>query len=954
MADETVGKTTSLHEITFSQGWSGLSSYIIPDNPNIESMFLSVQDQLIILYNQTGVYIPDQQVNTLVNWNPQSGYIVKFDQETTLEFSGQNIQQGVLSLTSGWNLIPVLSSCPVNIETLFANSAVEVVKEVAGWKLYWPEFDINTINELKPGSAYYVMMNSPAEITFPNCGTPPWQCGDVLVDTRDGKSYATVIIGDQCWMAENLDIGTLIYSDINQNQTNNGIIEKYCYNNIEANCDNYGGLYQWNEMMGYANQPGAQGICPFGWNLPTDDDFSILANYLGGSSIAGGKMKSTRTEPDPHPRWRTPNTSATNESNWSGLPGGIYHSDWNFFAQTFYGLWWSSTEISDSDARFRQLDYLTAPVYDDFQSKAFGLSVRCFSNITAPPSTYYLNLEVSPEGAGTVTGAGQYEAGQQVNIRAEGNTGWEFVNWTDEVGTVSEFPEFTYIMPANNVTLNANFAVQQVNFTCGDPLVDNRDGRSYTTVQIGNQCWMAENLNIGTQIDGTTNQTNNNIIEKYCYDNIEANCSNYGGLYRWDEVMAYSATPGFKGICPSGWHLPTDNEWYILLYMLGDPAGGKMKSTRTAPDPHPRWDFPNMYATNSSGWSGLPGGWFATNGTFNSMGDYGYFYSSTEFSTTNAGTLFLKSNLADAVRSNTNKEVGLSVRCLYDIAAPPLPTYNLNFEVSPEGAGTVTGAGQYEAGEPVNITAEANPGWEFVYWSDEVGVVSEFSEFTYIMPANNVTLNANFAVQQVNFTCGDPLTDIRDGHSYTTVQIGDQCWMAENLAYLPSVSPSSQGNNTDPHYYVYDYQGTDVNDAKATDNYINYGALYNWTASLNACPEGWHLPSDAEWTILTTYLGGESVAGGEMKSTRTVPDPQPRWDSPNTGATNSSGFTGLPGGNRVSNGNFINIGGYGYFWGSTEYSQSNAYTRALPNNSAFIYRINYFKDYGLSVRCLRD
>jgi uncharacterized protein (TIGR02145 family) len=89
------------------------------------------------------------------------------------------------------------------------------------------------------------------------------------------------------------------------------------------------------------------------------------------------------------------------------------------------------------------------------------------------------------------------------------------------------------------------------------------------------------------------------------------------------------------------------------------------------------------------------------------------------------------------------------------------------------------------------------------------------------------------------------------------VKLATSAGWPKTLHTLPEVSPSSQGNNTDPYYYVYGYQGTDVNAAKATDNYTNYGALYNWPASLNACPEGWHLPTDAEWTILTTYLGGE-------------------------------------------------------------------------------------------------
>ncbi len=122
-------------------------------------------------------------------------------------------------------------------------------------------------------------------------------------------------------------------------------------------------------------------------------------------------------------------------------------------------------------------------------------------------------------------------------------------------------------------------------------------------------------------------------------------------------------------------------------------------------------------------------------------------------------------------------------------------------------------------------------------------------------------------------------TDSRDGTHYNAVKIGNQVWMAENLKYLPSVVGPGTGSQTTPYYYVYGYDSTVVADAKATSNYTTYGVLYNWPAAMNeatssssnpsgvqgACPTGWHLPSDAEWTELTDYLGGTSVAGGKLK-----------------------------------------------------------------------------------------
>ena len=104
--------------------------------------------------------------------------------------------------------------------------------------------------------------------------TSAFNCGTTLTDYRDNQTYPTVLIGTQCWMAKNMNIGTRI--DGMNNMSNTGTIEKYCTTNLETNCDVYGGLYQWSEMMQYSTTPGAQGICTPGWHIPTDDEWKIL------------------------------------------------------------------------------------------------------------------------------------------------------------------------------------------------------------------------------------------------------------------------------------------------------------------------------------------------------------------------------------------------------------------------------------------------------------------------------------------------------------------------------------------------------------------------------------------------------------------------------------------------------------------------------------------------------
>jgi uncharacterized protein (TIGR02145 family) len=197
------------------------------------------------------------------------------------------------------------------------------------------------------------------------------------------------------------------------------------------------------------------------------------------------------------------------------------------------------------------------------------------------------------------------------------------------------------------------------------------------------------------------------------------------------------------------------------------------------------------------------------------------------------------------------------------------------------------------------------------------------------------------------------------GHNYSTVQIGEKCWFAENCRYLPEVSPSSEGSyyvdgvlpgqtspsETDPYYYVYDYEGTDVTAAQATVNYATYGVLYNWPAVMTAgiCPSGWHIPTDEEFTELTDFLGGEIVAGVKMKSTY-------GWNGAN--GSNSSGFTGLPGGYRNS-GEFGLNGTIGYWWSASE-SGSYSWIRELYYGLDNVIRSHGNRYYGFSARCVRD
>jgi len=195
------------------------------------------------------------------------------------------------------------------------------------------------------------------------------------------------------------------------------------------------------------------------------------------------------------------------------------------------------------------------------------------------------------------------------------------------------------------------------------------------------------------------------------------------------------------------------------------------------------------------------------------------------------------------------------------------------------------------------------------------------------------------------------VTDV-DGNIYKTVKIGTQWWMAENLKTtkyndgisIPLVTADTFSNLTTPGYCWYN------NDAATYKN--TYGALYNWYAvnTGKLAPSGWHVPTDAEWTILTNLLGGDSIAGGKMKEAGIT-----HWLSPNTGANNSSGFSGLPGGARYHFGMFLYVGREGSWWSATEWSLSYAWLLYLSyNNPVALHVVTGDKYRGVSVRCVMN
>jgi uncharacterized protein (TIGR02145 family) len=218
------------------------------------------------------------------------------------------------------------------------------------------------------------------------------------------------------------------------------------------------------------------------------------------------------------------------------------------------------------------------------------------------------------------------------------------------------------------------------------------------------------------------------------------------------------------------------------------------------------------------------------------------------------------------------------------------------------------------------------------------GVAGDHTRILTKVPTYTQTINFEFVA------CTD-----NQGNNYAVVTIGYQTWMAENLREMYSVDGPDSHSQAGPRLYVYGYDGTDAMEAQATANYDTYGVLYNWVAANSGiCPDGWHLPTDAEWTTLTDYLGGEMVAAGKLKESGTM-----HWISSGSGTTNETAFTALPGGYRGDDGEFHSIGNLGYWWSATDIGYS-AWRRYMVHHGSDVGRAESDMEFGFSVRCVMD
>lgn len=673
----TNSSNSEVHEIMLSEGWNSLSSYLTPDITDIESLFAPIANELIILQNATEVYFPEGNLNTINTWEPGAAFRIKVSEAVNLQISGTEVSDKTVSLNAGWNLFPVLSKEGVDIEELFGEISDDVIilKKAVGIGVWWPQYDINTIGMLLPGEAFFIKMQQAADIVFPSDDVP-LACGVATIEDIDGNSYQVVEINGRCWMAENLKTtkfrnGTDIINAVDNQQWLDNASGAYSwYDNDITWKDLYGGLYN------FAAVKNIHALCPEGWYVPTRQELTDLKfSMTNNQQVPDARTaKSCRQVNSPngddcattqHPRWdENASHAGVNTYGFSALPGGERSNSGQFLKLGESAYWWSSSvsEQFPTSSWYMNMDYNNSTIDVSFAIARLGNSVRCIkdtaANATVPSVetsavseissfTAIIGGDVVADGGSPVTHKG-IAWSTVAGIDVDTNEGIFYNAVADTGAFVYELssltPQTTFYVrafAANNQGIaygdEISFTTLEAGgtFECGDFFVDVRDNRSYSTVQIGEQCWMAENLNAGTRINTTQEPADNGVIEKYCYQDNEDNCDIYGGLYKWDELMGYTTAEGSQGICPEGWHVPSDAEWCELEQEVdpeiscetfawrGVDGGGHLKETGTT-----YWLAPNLGATNSSGFSARPGG-FLIGETSYSLQYQGAWWSST-------------------------------------------------------------------------------------------------------------------------------------------------------------------------------------------------------------------------------------------------------------------------------------------------------------------------------------
>jgi uncharacterized protein (TIGR02145 family) len=475
------------------------------------------------------------------------------------------------------------------------------------------------------------------------------------------------------------------------------------------------------------------------------------------------------------------------------------------------------------------------------------------------------------------------------------------------------------------------------------------DGNFYPTIVINGQEWMRKNLAVSKYRNGDAipfipdNTVWSNIVDGgYSVYNNQASLGKiYGKLYNWYVVE------DFRGVCPTGWHVPSDQDWGRLINFL-DPisnggemgvlgsgnSGGAMKTSGILSETGGEWLYPNFAGTDSSGFSGLPAGLrLKSNGNFAELGETTAWWTSTlvDYEPSRAYSIRLYNYSSSALKfAWWSRGEGLSIRCVMD-------------EVQNSSLGCIDPT----ACNYSYLASEDDGSCKYMNNSCDDGLSQTTNDqISYYCQCQGYIDNS--IVQQ-----GQGVYDL-DGNFYQSVVVGDQEWMQSNLAV-------TRFNNGDSIFNCYDSLNWSEINSSAFCRYENsqniaqiYGNLYNGftiTDERNICPSGWHIPDNNEWEQLALFVGGFDKLDSQIKSTN-------RWVS--SSSNNGLNFYAFPAGTRYLDGMFDGLyyngfsGSFAGFWSSSDMYNGNSNVLLLSAYADMAHLTKVSPRRGFSVRCVKN
>ena len=791
--------------------------------------------------------------------------------------------------------------------------------------------------------AYQNIYGCPSEDTlkltiYQGCTIDEKSCpGTPIMMDIDSNVYSTVQIGDQCWMRSNLR--TTRYADGTAVPAGNSAYSEtdpyyYDYENCFT-LPERGYYYNWPAVMhgqpsSTTNPSEVQGICPNGWHVPSNLEWKQMRDYVTSKSeyycdrfnyFSDASLASNTGWTNRGVQCAPGDNITHNATGFSAMPAGFYQLVGRIGYASYVlngadcsmgAYFWCSTENSANKAYYQTIPYGSSLNV----SKDMGFSVRCVMNAEADSLGYTIDEKSCP----------------------------------------------------------------------GTPSVTDIDGNTYGTVQLGEQCWMRSNLRATRYADGTAVPAGNmnfSKTEPYYYDFSGQGgdgtsqffpLSKRGYLYNWPAAMHGAASSNtnpsqVQGICPDGWHVPSNEEWTQLenyvksqsQYSCCTDVFGNNSCFAKALTSTLGWKYcngsSNCYpgynpsANNATGFNAMPVGIYAYNG-YQSATEVTWFLSSTENDSASIHFCMLWYDGTYLGRFIEPKDKGYSVRCLRNDCG----THNVETVIVVDSP-TYTWHGQ---------TYNEDGTYTFAYFN-EAGCRS----------VDTLKLKINYFTVDEKSCPGTPsVTDV-DGNMYSTVQIGDQCWMRSNLrathyADGTAIPIGNNSSNTDPYYYDYSNQRFTLRER---------GYLYNWPAIMHnqsssntvpsnvqgICPNGWHLPSNAEWTELENYVKSQSQyrCGGNSNDIAKAMVSTYGWKNYNnavnclpgtdTATNNATGFSAIPAG-LCAYGNLSSCYEDCFLWSATDYGNgsTSAWYRRLHNGNTNFPINRAVKSHGCSVRCLKD